>query len=438
MRGHQVRHKELLFAKLLIEPVILPDKPLVDRFPRFAHLLQHRVRDVFRRHLELSADMMFHQFPEKGIVSVRQQIVEADPRTDKDLLYAGQRPQPAQQCQIIGVIHFQIRTGLRKKALSVLADPPRHLLLTGRSSEIGRRAAHIMNISFKIFILQHPFRFPQDRLVAPDLHRPSLVKSQGTEIAAAKASSVADKRKPYLRDGGHTAGRLVGWMTGAHIGQIIDIVHLLRCQRRLGRILHHTDAARICLDQRPARKRIGIAVLHLKALRIPARLGFHFFIRRQPDSFVDSRYVFCLINRSGNKGNVPHRDAPCKCIGDLHDGLFPHTIGNQIRLTVQQDGTFKAVRPVIIVRHTTQTGLDAADDHRHIFIYPADQIAINHGRVIRPFIRLAAWSIGVHGTVPAGHEIMVDHGIHIAAGYKKAKPGPAQYRDALLILPVRL
>ncbi len=78
MGGHQIRHQELLLPKLVIKLVIFPDESFIDRFLRFPHLLKHRVRNMFRRYLELSTDMVLHQFPEERVVPVRHQIIKPD------------------------------------------------------------------------------------------------------------------------------------------------------------------------------------------------------------------------------------------------------------------------------------------------------------------------------------------------------------------------
>ncbi len=241
------------------------------------------------------------------------------------------------------MVNFQIRTGFREKALSVFADSLCHLFLAGRPPEIGRGTAHIVNISLKIFLPDHPLCFPQNGLMASDLYRPSLMKCQSAEITATETSSVAGKGKLNLRDRRHTASLFIGRMVSAHIGQVIDCIHLLRRQRRRRRILYDKDTVRILLDQRLANAWIGVAVLYLKTLRISVRRCFHFFIGGQPNGIINSRAVFRLIDRPRNKGDVLHRNAAGQRIRDLHDRFLPHAVRDQIRLTVQKDGTLETV-----------------------------------------------------------------------------------------------
>ena len=182
------------------------------------------------------------------------------------------------------MIRFQIGTGRGKKALSVLTDALTKLFFAGGMSEIGRRASHVMNISLKIGLFKHFLRFPYERFMASYLHNPSLMKGQSAEITAAKTPSVTDKRKSDLRDGRHTARRLVGGMVSAHIRQVVDIVHFLHGKRRLRRILYHIKAVRIWLNQSFSRERIRILILCPKTVCIALRLRLHFFIGRQHDA----------------------------------------------------------------------------------------------------------------------------------------------------------
>ena len=59
--------------------------------------------------------------------------------------------------------YLQIPTGLREQALPVLTHALCQLLLTGGFPEIGRRAAHIMDIALKLLIPCHLLRFFHQR-----------------------------------------------------------------------------------------------------------------------------------------------------------------------------------------------------------------------------------------------------------------------------------
>lgn len=63
MRGHQIRHQILLLMCLAGCRKIAAGKFLIAFDMRLSHPVQHRGAAMFRRHLELAADMIFHQFP---------------------------------------------------------------------------------------------------------------------------------------------------------------------------------------------------------------------------------------------------------------------------------------------------------------------------------------------------------------------------------------
>ena len=88
------------------------------------------------------------------------------------------------------MVDLQVGTGLRKQAAPVFTGPLCQLFFAGRCAELRRRSPDVVDIALEIRLLQHLPGLPQDRLVASDLHDPSLVKSQRAEIAVAVASAV--------------------------------------------------------------------------------------------------------------------------------------------------------------------------------------------------------------------------------------------------------
>ena len=102
--AHEIRHGELLLAAALVQTAVSVQKLLVNADAGLAHEVQHAVHTVLRRHPELAGDMVLHQLGEEGAAPILQQIVIADAAADKDLFHAGQRPQPAEQPEIIAVV----------------------------------------------------------------------------------------------------------------------------------------------------------------------------------------------------------------------------------------------------------------------------------------------------------------------------------------------
>ena len=78
MRGHEVGDNVLLLAGLLIHLLKSTDELAVYVVTRLAHFRQDIVGDMFGRNAQLAADMVLAEFPQKGPVAVRQQVVEAE------------------------------------------------------------------------------------------------------------------------------------------------------------------------------------------------------------------------------------------------------------------------------------------------------------------------------------------------------------------------
>lgn len=219
--GHQIGHEVLLFPHAfgeLIKPFL---KPFIGLNRRFAHVPQHMRGTVLGRHLELAADVMGHQLPEKAFVRVGHQIIVPDPRPDEDLFYPGQGPQTAEQVKVIAVVRFHGRTGGGCQALLVFAQAPGELPFAGRMAEIGRRTAHIVDIPFEA---RQAVKASASRTTESSLRQviwPPLMKGQGTEVAPADAAPVVSDGESDLLDPRHASHRKGGRVDVPHIRQLV-------------------------------------------------------------------------------------------------------------------------------------------------------------------------------------------------------------------------
>ena len=64
------------------------------------------------RDLQLAAHVVFHELADERVVLVVQRVVESDAAAHEHLLHARQRPQLAQQLQIIRMRDAQLLAGL--------------------------------------------------------------------------------------------------------------------------------------------------------------------------------------------------------------------------------------------------------------------------------------------------------------------------------------
>ena len=145
-----------------------------------------------------------------------------------------------------------------------------------------------------------------------------------------------------------------------------------------------------------------------------------------------------FVYGSVHKGQAADGNSACQCIRNLPNGPLPHSVGDEIRAAVQEEGTFQAVRPVIVVGQSPEACFDAAQDNGDMGEVPAYQAAVDHGSPIRAPPGFSSRRIGVGVPALFGHGVMVDHGIHIPGGYQKSQPGRSEEADAVFFLPIRL
>ena len=244
----------------------------------------------------------------------------------------------------------QVLARLRKQALLFLAHAASQLLFAGRLPEISRRPSHVMDISFEILILRKLPGLIKQGFMASCLQDPSLVEGKGAEVAAPKASPVADQAELHFRDSWHASQFLIGRMVRPPIRISVDLIHLGLIKRHGRRILYHVQMLIIRLDQPLSGKWIRILVLGIKTTRIRKFLFFHFFIPGQGYGVVDALQTLGPVYGSWNERNVLDVDSALQRLGNLNDRPFPHPIGDQVRARIQKDGALQPVRPVVVMR----------------------------------------------------------------------------------------
>lgn len=154
-------------------------------------------------------------------------------------------------------------------------------------AEVSRRAADVVNVSFKVRQLGHPLRFPQQRFVAAVLDNPALMARNSAKVTVAEAAALARQAELYFLQGRHAAGLVVHGMPAPLKGQLVNGVHFLRRQRQGRRRLHDKAVFRR-LDNRPAVIGILLFILDFKGL------GKGFFV--VPDFFI-GRHMTALSDK---------------------------------------------------------------------------------------------------------------------------------------------
>ena len=446
----EVRYHVLILPQLGVHLLELLDELVVDVDARLADLREDRVRDVFRRHAQLAGDVVFREFLQEVCFVVREDHVVADSGADEDFLHAGQRAQFPEEFEVVRVVGVEVRADRRVETVPVLAGAERQLLFAGRAPELGGGAADVVDVAFEPVDLTETLCLFDDRLTGTRLDDAPFVERQRAEVALAVAPAVRGQGEPDLRKRRDAAGRVVHRMPVPHVGQRVDVVHLLHGQRFRRRVLHDEPAVVIGLVEPPAGDGVGVLVLSPEAsgvglLCFPGDLRVLLPVRggdlrevRQAYGIVDVLLDTGLVHRAVDERDVRHRDAGVQRLGDLDDGVFAHAVREKVRAGVQKDGALHLIGPVVVVAEAAQGRFDAADDDGGIRIRLPDEVAVHRDRVVRPFAGLAAGAVGVHRPAVFRHGIVVDHRVHVAGGDEEPEAGLAERFDALRLPPVRL
>ena len=310
---------------------------------RLAHFLKNMVGDVLRRDLELPGDVIAHQLPEKRLGSVRQQIVKADAAADKDLLDAGELSQLPQQRHIIAVVGEHVFARLREQALPVRARALRELLFARGLAEVCGRAAHIVDVALEVLLVRHGLGLVQQRLVAARLDDAPLMERQRAEAARAEAAAVGREAEAHLGDRRHAAAFFIRRMIRPAVRQGVDAVHLRLRKRLLRRILDDEFMLAIRLQQPPRRKRVGVAVLQIKALGVFSGVRRKACVVRQPQTRQVRVRLAHAEDRPVDVGDVVNVHPVVERLRDLDDAALAHAVEQQIRLRVEQDRALELV-----------------------------------------------------------------------------------------------
>ena len=271
--------------------------------------------------------------------------------------------------------------------------------------------------------------------MAATLDDAPLVRDDRTEVAAAEAAALRDKAELDFLDGRHAAGLLVDGMIGAHVGQVVDLIHLLLRERQSRRILHDAPLI-ILLHEAPAAYRILLEVLELECLSKALLVRAHLRKGRQFEIIPGIILIGHAVARALD--DIADLDALLEVSGNLDDGAFPHAVDQEVSLAVNEDGAAYRIRPVIVMRHAPQARLDAADDDGHIGVELTQAVAVDDRRALWPMAGLAARRVSIFMADFLGRRELVEQGIHVASRDEEAEARLPEAVKVLRRMPVRL
>ena len=423
---------------LLAKSKILLSKRLVNPHGRLSHHRKSIIGAMLGSNLELTRNMVLHKLSEERVVGVTHQIIESDSGPDEYALHACDALYLTKHIRILGVVHLQIFTRRRRKALSVRTNAYLLLFVARRVSEIRGRTAHVVNISLEIRSCSNTARLCQDALLAPGAHLSALVECDSAEIARAKASTVVSYGEFHLRDSGHAALALVIGMIISRVWQGIDLVQLLSLQRRHRRILHQ-HLVTVILYHRAASNRIGVSVLHRKRLGISRLIGLKLVVISDLDRIKMHRLATAAkIYATAYVAYLPDGHTLIQKARHTSDYILAHTVGKQIGSGVHEYTAAHSVIPIIVVGKSTERCLQSTNNDRHVTVSLSYPIAVNYDRPIgtSPHFSSGAVIIVISSFLRNG--VMCHHRINVSGGNEEAESWSAKPLKVLAGLKIRL
>ena len=215
-----------------------------------------------------------------------------------------------------------------------------------------------MNITLEFRIICHSGSFFDQRLMTSGLKNSSLMKSQGAEITAAKAPSVACQAELDFFQCWNSAQLLIHGMNFLRIRQGIYIIHFLLRQGQSRRILYNISLCPIRFCHWSGAEWICILILNGKAVCINLLIYFYFLIRRKNNRIINSRQIPALKYSSCNIGKFLYRQSTRQRICNLYDRMLTHSIGNHICPGIKEYTVFYFILPIIIMCQSSQAGFN--------------------------------------------------------------------------------
>ena len=225
-------------------------------------------------------------------------------------------------------VYFAYSSGSGEYALCHIHGKARRLLhhfAAGGFDYMLRLKARVLDYALRLGI-----RLFDDGPVASALHDPPFVESQGAEIAVAKAPPVGGQAELDLGESGNAAVFLVGGVTGAHVGQRVDVVHLLSGQGLCGRILHDKEFAVVGLVKASGLEGVSILVLDREAVCVLPLIAADLFKIGEPCGVVDALFIAGLIDGTVDVSDVAYVDPGGQRVGDLRDAVLAHAVRDEV------------------------------------------------------------------------------------------------------------
>ena len=267
---------------------------------------------------------------------------------------------------------------------------------------------------------------------------PPLVEGQGAEVAGPEAAPVVGDGEAHLLNGGHAPHVVVHGVGLPHIGELGHPVHL-RCGEGHGRGIDQQQVPAVALEDGLAHEGVVLVILDHVGPGVVLLAGGHLLERgnlhlgvgahtRVPNGHAGAPHV----------GDLLHRSAGGQSGDDLHRGLLPHAVGEDVRLGVKEDGPAHLVLPVVVVGKPPQGGLQAADDDGDVPEHLPHPVGVHHGGVVGTKPGLSPGGVGVVVAALPSCRVVGHHGVQVARGDHYRQLWTAQGGEGLRGAPVGL
>ena len=269
-------------------------------------------------------------------------------------------------------------------AACLLVSASHHVHVGAWSSQIAQVATEVRHLGYLLHLAQYALlRAAHDEL--------ALMRRYGAEGTSAKASAVHVHRELYHVEGRYALA-VVFRVGQTCVGQVEAMVQFLCGERRVGRVHHHIFLARTLYQARGMHlvalllhvaEVLGMQAWRAQAILVGVKhyvsfLGHHLLGRHhglRQCHLLHHRLAEGLAchQRLASHGVVLQRlvvgvQKRFQYAHQFQVHLVAHAIGYHVGPRVHEYRRTYALLPIVVVRHTAQRGLYAAQHHGHVGI----------------------------------------------------------------------
>ena len=398
--------------------MVFIEKPFIYRDRRLAHIAEHRIDAVLRRHLELAGDVVLHKLRKERTVLIAENIVKPHAGAHEHLLDARDGAQLPQQREIVPVVGHEIFTRRRRKAVLQGTHAVFELLFAARCAEVRRRAADIGDIALPERVVRHGLHLADDGLVASRCDHPPLMERERAEVAPAEASAVVDDTEAHLLNGRNAAERLVHRVRLARIGKRRHGVELLRFERHSRRV-NDKEFIPVRLRERLSPDGVVLGILRARGERVLLPILAHLLKRRQ-DHRALRRFVGNDRRAADAAQGLPVAQAVC----GLERCALAHAVNENVGARIENDAAAHLIVPVIVMRKPAERGLHPAEQDRDAGERLPRAVGIYRTGAVGPQPGFPSGGIKILAAALFRRRIVRHHAVQIACADENAELRP--------------